>query len=86
MRESENAEVLGMAFMSHQGSLGCTVCGGGWRQVAKLQIFFSKIFCLKVFNHLAVINTSFSRQVVSISSEPRKKSFLLSIFPKENLC
>lgn len=88
MRESgdnlEDAEVLGMAFMSHQGSLECggendspilcTNRGGDWRQVSKLQIFFAKIFYLKVFNHPAVINTSFSGQVVSISAEPRNLS------------
>lgn len=99
MRESgdnlEDAEVLGMAFMSHLGSLECggedyspllcTICGGGWRQVTKLQIFFSKIFGLKVFSHPVVINTSLSGKVVSISAEPRKKSFSPPIFPKENL-
>lgn len=66
--------------------LFCTIFEGGWIQVAMLQIFFSIIFCLKVFSHFAVINTSFSGQVISISAEPRKKSFLPPTFPQENLC
>lgn len=67
-------------------SLLLYTCGGEWRQVAKLQIFFSKIFWLKLFSHPAVMNTSFSGQVISMSAELRKKSFLPPIFPKENLC
>lgn len=52
----------------------------------KSQSLFSKIFWLKLDSYPAVINTSFSEQVISISAEVKKKSFSPPIFPKENLC
>lgn len=59
--------VLGMGSPSHRASSGVAVKrtpsslvqpGGGWRQVTKPQIFFSKIFWLKLVSCPAVMNTS----------------------------
>lgn len=76
-------ELLGMAFPSHHGSSGAmenecrlllsTTCKG-WRLVTNLQIFFCNIFQIKLVSHPAVMNSSFSEQVISVSEELRKKS------------